>query len=167
MRSRAFGMFSLIAIAIAFVASADEPKWTEANESALRNLIAKEHVVLELYSSKRSFNGVETSLPLQRLRVPQRFVEIYRTDPIECLTVLVDIIENGTADEAMVAFQFGYAGDEPQTAIPPFVHFPPKDLDRPNGDRGTHRQWCLRIIKNVLEDKKHDDRPLLPRNKSN
>lgn len=129
-----------------------EAGWTKANESSLRKLIAEENVVLETYYSELDFDGIKISWPLHRLRVPERFVEIYRTHPVACLKVLVVIIENGSTHDAWVVFQFGYAGDKRQIALPPFAYFPSKDLDKTDGDRETRRQCCLRIINDLIVD---------------
>jgi hypothetical protein len=147
---------SLLAILVWFnVARSRETdaRWDRAKETALRSLIAKENVKLELYYSEG-----EIRLPLHRLHVPDAFIDLYKSSPIDCLTVLASIVEHGNGHDALVAFQFGCAGDEPQIAIPLFAYVSSRELDEPVAKGETYRQCCLRIVRNKLDEKKRPNR---------
>jgi hypothetical protein len=127
-----------------------DARWDKSKEAALQTLIAKEDVILELYLSE--------GIPHQRLAVPPTFVELYKSSPVDCLTVLANIVEHGSPHDARVAFQFGCAGDELQLAIPLFAYVSDRKLDEPVSEGETYRQICLRIIRNKLDEKKRADR---------
>jgi hypothetical protein len=130
-------------------ASASKPArgtWTKSDELALRKLISSSDVSIGLFLNS---NG----LPYQALIVPNEFVVLYRKSPVQCLTVLEDIVEHGTKPDAIAAFQFGYAGDEPQIALPPFHCLSTQLIDSPVGnDADTYRDWCLEILQRRTKD---------------
>jgi hypothetical protein len=86
--------------------------------------------------------------------VPPGFIELYQVSPVDCLVTLADIVEKGAPHDAIVAFQFGLAGDQPQIALPLFHYLGPKMLDQPFGSEETYRQCCVRIIRKELAQKK-------------
>lgn len=122
-------------------------KWNAIREKELRQLIADESITIELFKPEGAF-----PLPLQRLCVPVRFVEIYQLSPVECLTVLANIVDKGNPHDAIVAFQFGMAGDEPQGGLPLFHYLSEEDLEKPFANGPSYRETCLRILRDQLGD---------------
>jgi len=117
--------------------------WEKSDETALQKLVASSSIVLELYLDRNGF-------PHQRLGVPDEFVMLYRKEPDECLTVLLDIVRSGKPHDAMVAFQFGRAGDEPQIVVPLFAFTNEKELDSPFGEgTETNRQLFIRVLERI------------------
>jgi hypothetical protein len=123
--------------------TASASEWASSDAKALRELVANSDVILSTYLN-------EAGLPLKRLDVPDSFVELYRKDPKQCLTVLLDIVERGKPEDVIVAFHFANAGDEPQIALPLLHYLNSKMLDEPFGKTETYRQFCVRLTKAKL-----------------
>ncbi len=120
--------------------STDASEWSASDETALRKLITTSDVILVTYLN-------EAGIPLKRLAVPDAFVDSYRKDSKASLTVLLDIVEHGTPHDAIVAFHFANAGDEPQIALPLLHYLNANMLEKPFGKTQTYRQFCIELVK--------------------
>jgi hypothetical protein len=124
----------------AFGETPSPTSWTDADASALRKLIAHSDVRIGSYIGADGF-------PHRRLLVPDQFVHIYRKYPEKCLSTLIQIVRLGTPHDALVAFQFGMAGDEPQITVPILAYMTDEELDRRYGPMPeTNRQFLLRLL---------------------
>jgi len=136
----------LLYTANAFAEESSPQSWTKADEQSLRQHISKSDVLLGTYLDQAGF-------PHKALLVPDEFVSFYRKSPIHCLTVLTDIVENGSGHDALVAFHFGNAGDEPQIAVPLFSYLSARTFDEKFGDGPkTYREFGLGILRRKIRE---------------
>ena len=116
---------------------------SKEREAALRNVVAKAELG---FSTRVDALGY----PRKHLDVPEKFLAIYKHNPHATLIILLDIIRNGTADDAHTAYVFSVVRDGDTEGWEGIGFVKISEIDLPDKAGITERQSWAKFVERTI-----------------